>query len=111
MDYQVTPYKHCDLVRISGRIDHASAPELTEILRNLNQQGIYKIVLDLTEVEFISSMGWWVLITAQKTCKRFNRGELVLVGLAVRIRSAMEMIGISPFFRLFDEPAQAVGSF
>ncbi len=38
----------------------------------------YRIVFNMENVDFISSAGLRVLISTQKTCKRYNRGELAL---------------------------------
>jgi anti-anti-sigma factor len=50
----------------SRRIDSHTAPQLEEVIENIIQQGRFKIVVDMTEVDFISSKGWWVLIETQK---------------------------------------------
>ena len=111
MQYTVTEYKRCMVFKTKERIDHFSAPEFEQITRKLIEDGHYKLVFDLSEVDFISSAGWWALINCQKSCKRFNRGEVVLVGLQPRIRESMDIVGISQYFRQYDDAISAVGSF
>lgn len=111
MQYTVTELKRCQLVKVSGRIDHLTAPQLSEVFKSINEAGAYKIVVDLSAVEYISSAGWWALINAQKANKRFNRGELVLVGLQPPIRESMDLVGIGPYFKQFEDDLQAVGQF
>jgi len=41
----------------------------------------------MTDVNFLSSAGWWVLIGTQKECKKLNRGELVLACMDKTIRT------------------------
>jgi anti-anti-sigma factor len=41
-------------------------------------RGVRNIVFDMSEVSFMASAGWWVLIEIQKQSKRYNRGELAL---------------------------------
>ena len=81
MEITTTEYKRCNVVKTVGRIDSYTAPELEESLSALTNEGKYKIVLDMEDVDFMSSKGWWVLIETQKNCKRYNRGELVLTGV------------------------------
>jgi len=50
-------FKRCDLVKVNGRIDSYTAPELASTLEAINQAGRFKIVLDMSEVEYISSTG------------------------------------------------------
>jgi anti-sigma B factor antagonist len=62
-------------------------------------------------VEYISSSGLWVLVNAQKTCKRYNRGEVVLACVPAKIQSALDLAGFIPFFKLFENVVAAVGNF
>ncbi len=111
MEITTNSYKRCDVVKTDGRIDSYTAPELEEVLSSLTALGKYKIVFDMSGVDFMSSKGWWVLIETQKACKRYNRGELVLVGTQDRIRESLELVGMGSYFRLFDDLAAAVGNF
>lgn len=111
MDISTTHYKRCDVVKITGRIDSYTAPNLEEVLKSLTEKGNYKIILDLSEVDFMSSKGWWVLIETQKTTKRYNRGELVLVNVQDRIRESLSLVGMGSYFKVYDDITAAVASF
>jgi anti-sigma B factor antagonist len=111
MEVITTEYKHCDLVKANGRIDSATASQLAEALDAITNAGRYKIALDLSEVEFMSSAGLRVLISTQKTCKRYNRGEIVLAVVPERIYEALDLAGFVPLFNFYDNVLDAVGSF
>ncbi|MBE0409597.1 MAG: STAS domain-containing protein [Anaerolineales bacterium] len=111
MDIKTTQHKRVDVVTVNGRIDSYTAPQLEEALNAITEGGRYKIVLDMENVDFMSSKGWWVLIDTQKTCKRYNRGELVLSAVQNRIRESLNLVGIGSYFRIFDDVISAVGSF
>jgi anti-sigma B factor antagonist len=111
MEITTTSYKRCDIVKASGRIDSYTAPELEESLTSLTNEGRYKIVLDMEDVDFMSSKGWWVLIETQKNCKRYNRGELVLTGVQDRIQDSLNLVGMGSYFQIFDDTLSAVGHF
>ena len=70
MDVESKEYKSCDLVTVSGRIDSYSAPQLQEAVDEVTEVGRYKIVIDMSGVEFMSSAGLRVLIGTQKKCKK-----------------------------------------
>jgi anti-sigma B factor antagonist len=110
MEVITSQYRHCDLVKVSGRIDSSTAPQLAKALDDITGSGRFKIVLDLDEVEFMSSAGLRVLISTQKTCKRYNRGEVVLASVPKRIYDALELAGFVPLFRFFDNVLDGVGS-
>ncbi len=111
MEVSASKLKRCTLITAAGRIDSSTAPKLQTVFNEVIDEGNYKLVLDMTTVEFISSAGLWVLVNAQKKCKRFNRGEVVLTCLSKRIHDALDLAGFIPYFKIFDDPAQAVGSF
>jgi anti-sigma B factor antagonist len=111
MEVTTTEFKHCELLKASGRIDSATAPKLAEAFKLVHDRGRYKIVLDLDNVDYISSSGLWVLVNAQKASKRYNRGEVVLACVPERIYSALDLAGFIPFFKLYDNVTSAVGSF
>lgn len=111
MEITTTQYKHCDLLKITGRIDSMTAPDLSKLMTEINEAGRFKLVVDMKDVEYISSSGLWVLINAQKTCKRYNRGEVILACVPPRIHSALDLAGFVPFFKFFDDVVAAVGNF
>lgn len=104
-------FKHCDLVKVSGRIDSATAPQLGDALNAIMDEGRYRLVLDMTGVEFISSAGLRVLINTQKTCKRYNRGEMVLCAVPQKVYAALDLAGFTSLFKIFEDDLKAVGNF
>ncbi len=109
MEINSSQYKHCDLVKAQGRVDSATAPQLAKVLDDITNSGRYKIILDLAEVDFMSSAGLRVLISTQKTCKRYNRGEIVLAAVPKRIHDALDLAGFIPLFKFYDNALEAVG--
>jgi|YNPNPStandDraft_1061719.scaffolds.fasta_scaffold03312_5 anti-sigma B factor antagonist len=110
MEVTTEQFKRCDLVKVTGRIDSNTSPQLSKALESILEQGRFKIVLDMSGVDFISSAGLRVLISTQKTCKKWNRGELVLVGVPQRIKDVMDLAGFVPLFKFYDTAVEAVGS-
>ena len=111
MEISSQQFKHCDLVNITGRVDSATAPSLGAELEKIQNEGRFKIVLDLGGVDFMSSAGFRVLVAAQRNCKRFNRGEVILAAVPANVRSALELAGFDAILRSFPDSTTAVGSF
>ena len=111
MEITTQEFKHCDLIKVKGRVDSATAPEFSKALEKANNDGKFKIVVDMSELEYMSSAGFRALLATQRNCKRYNRGELVLVGVPQRIHEALELAGFTELFKTFDDPIEAVGSF
>jgi anti-sigma B factor antagonist len=104
-------FKYCDLVKVEGRIDSNTAPQFGEAMEAITKEGRYRIVVDLEKVDFMSSAGLRILINAQKACKRYNRGEVVLASVPQNIYSALDLAGFTTLFRVFDNTLIAVGNF
>jgi anti-sigma B factor antagonist len=111
MEITTQQFKHCDLLTVDGRVDSYTAPRLAGALEAANKEGRFKIVLDLGSLEYMSSAGFRVLLVAQRNCKRYNRGEVILARVPVKIYEAFELTGFTPLFKMFDDVISAVGSF
>jgi anti-sigma B factor antagonist len=111
MEITAKQFKSCDLLTVSGRIDSSTAPQLTEALEGVTNDGRYKIVLDMADLEYMSSAGFRALLSSQRTCKRYNRGEIVLASVPERVREALELAGFTELFKTFPDAVEAVGNF
>lgn len=77
---------------IRGRIDTTTAPRLEAELRQ-SVSGITHLYLDFSEVEYISSAGLRVLLSAQKVMSR--QGELVIGHVNETVMDVFEVTGFS----------------
>ncbi len=109
MDILTTVHKRCTVVKTSGRIDGSNAPDLGKALKEIIEKGVNNIIFDMSEVNFVASAGWWMLIDAQKSCR--PRGEVVLVAVDAGIKDSLNLVGMGSYFKTFDDLTTAVGSF
>jgi anti-sigma B factor antagonist len=111
MEINLQKYKHCDLIAISGKVDSLTAPELTRHIEALNSKNRYKIILEMSALEYMSSAGFRAMLLGQRNCKRYNRGEIVLASVPKKVMDALELTGFTPLFKIFEEVTPAVGYF
>ena len=111
MEISTQNFKHCDLLKVNGRVDSFTAPKLTEAIEALNKDDRFKLVIDMTDLEYMSSAGFRALLVGQRNCKRYNRGEVALACVPARIMEAFELTGFTPLFNIFDDVTSAVGHF
>ena len=104
-------YKRVDLVAVEGRVDSSTAPQLEKALQKIIDAGRYRIVVDLSGTDFMSSAGLRVLLSALKQVRRFNRGDLRLAAMSSKVKKAFELAGLTVVFQLHDDSVDAVGSF
>jgi anti-sigma B factor antagonist len=111
MQITVRPVESYDLVIIQGRIDSFTAPELSEHLNKITKRNRYKIILDLSDVVFVSSAGLRVFIDIQKICKKNNQGEVLLVSIPPRVYETLELAGFTPLFKFYNDVSSAAAAF
>jgi anti-sigma B factor antagonist len=111
MEITVKEFKHCDMITVNGRVDSSTAPQLAQALEAANDGGKYKLVVNMEGLEYMSSAGFRALLAAQRNCRRYNRGEVVLANVPERIREALELAGFTELFKTFDDSLMAVGHF
>jgi anti-anti-sigma factor len=109
MEIQTSEFKRCAVLKTSGRIDGSNAPQLAQAFKAILAKGVHNIVFDMSEVNFMASAGWWVLIDTQKACK--PSGELVLAQIDAGIKDALNLVGMGTYFNSFEDVTSAVGYF
>jgi anti-anti-sigma factor len=74
MESSVQQFPDATLITIKGRIDHKSAKDFEEALKShLGEDRTGSLVLDLGELEYMTSAGLRVLMIAAKTCGSQDR--------------------------------------
>ena len=111
MEITTKQLKRVDVVKVSGRVDSSTAPELDEVLKSILEADRFRICMDLSDLEYISSGGIKVLISTLKTCKRWNRGDLRLANMPPYITEVFDLAGLIPLFKIYPDVVEAVGSF
>jgi anti-sigma B factor antagonist len=111
MEITTQHFKHCDLVSVKGKVDSYTAPDLIKALNTVTDEGRFKIVLDMSGLDYMSSAGFRALLVGQRTCKRYNRGEIVLSAVPKKILEAFDLTGFTPLFKFFSDITTAVGNF
>ena len=79
-------------VKLAGRLDTTTAPELEVALKD-SYAGVEKLVLDFAELEYLSSAGLRVLLGAQKTMNK--QGEMVVKNVNDTIDEILEITGFA----------------
>lgn len=77
---------------LQGRLDTTTAPQLEAELKN-SLTDVRELVFDFTELEYISSAGLRVLLSAQKVMTR--QGSMVVRGVNGDIMDIFEVTGFS----------------
>ena len=79
-------------VRVEGRLDTTTAPELEEKLKGLLED-VTDLTLDFEKLDYISSAGLRVLLSTQKTMNK--QGEMKVTKVGAPIMEIFEVTGFS----------------
>ena len=90
----------------AGRLDASGARPMEAELATRITAGQVHLVVDLTQVRYISSNGLRVLLVALKNAQKQN-GALALCGLSPRLMEIFEMAGFDRVFQIFETREQA----
>ena len=80
------------VLEITGRVDTITAPALEKTI-NENLEGVKTLILDLKSLEYISSAGLRVLLSAQKKMQQV--GVMKVVNVCELVMEVFEMTGFA----------------
>ena len=104
--------KRCDIFIPHGRIDSSTAPQLEEALKSVMDAGRYNIVVNLSDVSFLSSAALRVLVSAAQNCRKSGRGgDVHLAEVPEHLKEVFALTGLDDLFKFFETDAEAAGSF
>lgn len=84
-------------IRLEGRLDTATAPELENVLKGA-LDGITDLTLDFEKLEYISSAGLRVLLGAQKTMNA--QGAMRVANINEIVAEIFEVTGFADFLTI-----------
>ncbi len=108
MEITVQEFKNSELITVKGRVDTIVASQLSQALTDAHQRGKYRIVVDMSQLEYMSSAGFRALGDAQRNSKRHDHGEVVLTQVPEHIHEALELVGFTEYFRIMDPISSAL---
>lgn len=79
-------------IELGGRLDTTTAPQLEAALKR-EVNGMEKLIFDFTALEYLSSAGLRVLLSAQKVMNK--QGEMVIKNVNSTIMDIFEVTGFS----------------
>ena len=79
-------------LEINGRLDTITAPALDKTI-NDNLEGIKSLILDFKTLEYISSAGLRILLSAQK--KMQQAGAMKVINVCEEVMEVFEMTGFA----------------
>lgn len=79
-------------VAVEGRLDTITAPELETTLKS-SLDGVTELIIDIEKLDYISSAGLRVLLSAQKTMN--GKGKMSVRNVSETVMEIFEVTGFS----------------
>ena len=95
---------------LEGLLDAHNFETLESLFEKHFKNGIYRFVIDIRKLAYISSAGAGVFIGAVGTCQD-NDGNIVLVQPSQEVREIFELLGVFQIFPVVQTRAQALDVF
>jgi anti-anti-sigma factor len=95
---------------LDGRVDTQGAVDMDLALEAAVSEGTNKMVLDMAQVNYISSAGLRTLADVV-TRNREAGGDLKLVAVDRKVLRVLRIIGFDRFFNLYDSVDEAIADF
>lgn len=110
MEITIQEYKRVAVITVTGRVDSATASEFENEVNEVIEGGQHNLVLDLSQVDFLSSAGLRVLVTTRKTLQAAG-GDIVLAQPSDRVVETLDTAGLDVLFERYDTREAAVAAF
>ena len=102
-DFKVSTDESADgpVLRVHGEVDVYTSPALRDELYRLIDGGAQRLMVDLSEMDFIDSSGLGVLVGALKRIRE-RSGDLELRSMQPSARKVLEITGLTQVFTVVD---------
>ncbi|MCB0833228.1 MAG: STAS domain-containing protein [Bacteroidetes bacterium] len=104
------PNDSIGVIKVGGYIDTTTSSELERSLSSLLKKNQYRIIVDLGDVDYISSAGWGIFISEIKGIKE-NSGDLKLVRMIPEVYEVFELLEFHYILKAYDTIDDAVDAF
>lgn len=113
MEIEQHEMENCDVFRVSGRIDSSNAKEFENALTARVDEGRTNIVVNLKEVEYMSSAALRALVATFSRAQNHPDapGKLVLARARPEVYEIFVLAAFTSLFTFYDDEKSACASF
>jgi len=98
------------VIKVGGYIDTTTSSELEHALSTLLKSGSHNIIIDLGNVDYVSSAGWGIFISEIKGIRE-KGGDLKLVRMIPEVYEVFELLEFHYILKAFESIEEAVRDF
>lgn len=98
------------ILNASGFLDLHTVPKFEEAIESLIKEQRYKIVVNLKNLDYISSAGLGVFMGFIEEIRE-QQGDIKLCNLSERVFKVFDLLGFPALFEILDQESQAIEQF
>lgn len=98
------------LIKVEGRLDAPSSPSLERKINSLIEEGKHQILIDFSKVDYLSSAGLRLLLSATKKLKA-KEGYLVLFSIPDEVMEIIKLAGFQKILTICKNEQEALQHF
>ncbi len=98
------------VLKVDGRVDSESTPQLEEALTALLNADCHKIVVNLKGVDYMSSAGFRAIMAAHQSALKAG-GSVRLAAVPESIESIMYTVGLNQLLLAYVDDEEAIAGF
>ena len=95
------------ILALSGKLDATTAKTFEDKILGVINSGTQRLVVDLSQLEYVSSSGLRVFLLAAKRLQATD-GKIVLCALKDQIRQVFDLAGFSSFLSTYGSRDEAI---
>ena len=97
------------LIKLKGFLDAYTYGEFEQTVTNLFNQKMYKLIVDMSGINYISSAGAGVFIGAIGVAQE-NQGNIIIVRPKPAVKEVFDLLGLTQIFTIVDSMEAALSS-
>lgn len=97
-------------VKTKGSLDAHTYEEFERALTELFNSDVYRVIVDLSQLDYISSAGAGVFIWAVGKAQE-NNGDIVILNPVVNVKEVFDLLGLSQIFTFKNSREEALKAF
>ena len=107
---QVGTRRDIALFRVKGYIDTQTCTDMLARITAVLQQGTFHLIVDMSQVNYVSSAGWGVFVGEIKGIRE-NGGDLKIVEMTPEVYDVFEMLEFNRILDYYDSLEEAIDDF
>ncbi|HEX9653747.1 MAG TPA: STAS domain-containing protein [bacterium] len=102
--------KSITVIKVGGYLDFTTSDEIDRVIDRCVRGSNHKIIVDLAEVDYISSRGWSIFLSRLKEI-RDNGGDLKLARMKPDVFQVYEVLEFFWFLKSYESLEEAISEF